>query len=98
MLMSKKQFTPYMDLLQNSFVEKNLQQVMCKFIISIDWQGYVYDCDFNQMLELPIQNEHQPIHISSYHPVKNSRIPIQVAGHCYACTAGNGSSCGGSLS
>jgi radical SAM/Cys-rich protein len=98
MLMSKKEFSPYMDLLQESFVEQNLHQVMCKFIISIDWQGYVYDCDFNQMLGLAIKNGQQPIHISHYHPENNRHIPVQVAGHCYACTAGSGSSCGGTLS
>jgi len=98
MLMSKKEFSPYMTLLKTSFKEENLHQVMCKFIISVDWQGYVYDCDFNQMLNLPILNEHQSIHISKYHPEKNRHIPIQVAGHCYACTAGNGSSCSGTLS
>jgi radical SAM/Cys-rich protein len=98
MLMSKNEFSPYMDLLKNSFVEKNLDQVMCKFIISVDWQGYVYDCDFNQMLDLPIQNNQQSIHISEYHPENNRHIPIQVAGHCFACTAGSGSSCGGALS
>jgi radical SAM/Cys-rich protein len=98
LLMSKKQFAPYMELLQTSFVEKNLQQVMCKFIISIDWQGYVYDCDFNQMLDLPIKDRHQAIHICKYDPQMGQDIPIQVAGHCYACTAGDGSSCTGSLS
>jgi len=98
MLISKNEFFPYMDLLQTSFVEKNLEQVMCKFIISIDWQGYVYDCDFNQMLDLPIINRQQRMHISDYHPENNRHIPIQVAGHCYACTAGSGSSCGGTLS
>jgi len=66
MLMSKKEFSPYMTLLKTSFKEENLHQVMCKFIISVDWQGYVYDCDFNQMLNLPILNEHQSIHISKY--------------------------------
>ncbi|MFK5985310.1 MAG: arsenosugar biosynthesis radical SAM protein ArsS [Pseudomonadota bacterium] len=98
MLMSKKEFIPYMTLLQDSFVEKNLQQVMCKFIISVDWKGYIYDCDFNQMLDLPIQYKQHPLHISDYHPEGNQHIPIQVAGHCYACTAGSGSSCGGALS
>ncbi|MFK5892140.1 MAG: arsenosugar biosynthesis radical SAM protein ArsS, partial [Pseudomonadota bacterium] len=90
MLMSKNEFSPYMDLLKTSFVEKNLEQLMCKFIISIDWQGYVYDCDFNQMLDLPIVNNQQRLHISEYHPEDNRHIPIQVAGHCYACTAGSG--------
>jgi radical SAM/Cys-rich protein len=98
MLMSKNQFNPYMDLLQTSFVEENLDQVMCKFIISIDWQGYVYDCDFNQMLDLPIKDRHQSLHIREYDPQTYQSIPIQVAGHCYACTAGSGSSCTGALS
>ncbi len=98
MLISKNEFSSYMDLLQTSFVKKNLDQVMCKFIISVDWQGYVYDCDFNQMLDLPIRNNQQAFHINEYHPENNQHIPVQVAGHCYACTAGRGSSCGGALS
>ncbi len=98
MLMSKKEFFPYMDLLQSSFVNKNLDSVMCKSIVSIDWQGYIYDCDFNQMLDLPISENQNKFHIRDYHPGNNIDIPIQVAGHCYACTAGSGSSCGGALS
>src|SRR5690606_25938649 len=53
-LVSKGQFEPYMRLLRESFHAQNLESVMCRSLISVDWQGWVYDCDFNQMLGLPL--------------------------------------------
>ncbi len=97
MLLSKGKFDDYMNLLQASYQAKNLEAVMCLSLLSVDWLGYVYDCDFNQMLSLPIEKNEQKIHISDYHPQIDQQLAIKVSGHCYACVAGNGSSCGGSL-
>ncbi|MDH5516272.1 MAG: arsenosugar biosynthesis radical SAM protein ArsS [Gammaproteobacteria bacterium] len=97
-LLSKGEFEPYMSLLKTSFSASNLQTVMCKDLISIDWQGYLYDCDFNQMLELPLLIDGQKTHISQLDPGQLEDNDIVIADHCYGCTAGQGSSCGGALS
>ena len=97
-LISKGQFNAYLKLLQESFHEENLAAVMCRNLISVDWQGYVYDCDFNQMLGLPLR-------IAGRSRVKLADLigrdlvgnPIAVKDHCFGCTAGQGSSCGGAL-
>ncbi len=101
-LISKGEFGQYMQLLQDSFQPQNLQQLMCKNTLSIDWQGFVYDCDFNQMLQLPLGNATQKTHLSDL--LKPSSTGQTLAGqtiktlqHCYGCTAGQGSSCGGAL-
>ena len=98
-LVSTGQFDDYMALLKQAFRAENLQTVMCKSLISIDWQGYVYDCDFNQMLDMPLQttNHRRPL-IKDLLNTDFSQLPIQIADHCYGCTAGQGSSCGGALS
>ncbi|RKZ46737.1 MAG: radical SAM protein [Candidatus Parabeggiatoa sp. nov. 3] len=97
-LISKGEFKSYMQLLRDAYREENLETVMCRNLISIDWQGYVYDCDFNQMLGLPLhlQSSRQR-HISELLKVDLKGNPIIVADHCYGCTAGQGSSCGGAL-
>ena len=98
-LISKGQFGEYMDLLKSSHQDANLQTVMCRSLISIDWQGYVYDCDFNQMLGLPLEYNNRPrSHISELDVKKIEGLAIVIADHCYGCTAGQGSSCGGALS
>ncbi len=98
MLISKGQFEGYMQLLRDNFSEANLQSVMCRSLISIDWQGYVYDCDFNQMLDLPAPLSDKPkTHIQELIARDISGRNIIVKDHCYACTAGQGSSCGGAL-
>jgi len=98
MLISKGQFNSYMSLLRSSYNESNLQSVMCRNLISIDWQGFVYDCDFNQMLELPLRYGARPrTHIRDLINVDIEGLPIVVKDHCYGCTAGQGSSCGGAL-
>ena len=76
--------------------QKTLENVMCKSLISIDYNGYVYDCDFNQMLNIPLSNE--KLHISSIDRKFYTEKAIATADHCYGCTAGSGSSCGGTLS
>jgi radical SAM/Cys-rich protein len=98
-LISKGQFDDYMTLLQTAHQDANLATVMCRTLISIDWQGYVYDCDFNQMLKLPIQNVCDgKTHLRDLIGKDISGSPIVVRGHCFGCTAGQGSSCGGALS
>ena len=98
MLISKGQFDDYMALLRASHNIANLKSVMCRNLISIDWQGYVYDCDFNQMLGLPLRKSARPrTHIKDLINVNIEGWPIVVKDHCYGCTAGQGSSCGGAL-
>lgn len=97
-LISKGQFEAYMDLLVQSFVPANLDSVMCRSLISIDWKGYVYDCDFNQMLGLPLeQGDRLRSHLTDLMGHDLTGNPIVVRDHCYGCTAGQGSSCGGAL-
>ena len=97
-LVSKGKFDAYMALLRDAHQDENLSAVMCRSLISIDWQGYVYDCDFNQMLDLPTRLEQKTrLHISELQADDLAGSPISVADHCYGCTAGQGSSCGGAL-
>ena len=98
MLISKGRFDEYMTLLRNAYQESNLDGVMCRSLLSVDWQGFVYDCDFNQMLGLPLYEGHRPrTHLSQLEVGALEGLPIRVADHCYGCTAGQGSSCGGAL-
>jgi radical SAM/Cys-rich protein len=98
MLISKGQFEHYIDLLKNAYLPENLESVMCRSLISVDWRGYVYDCDFNQMLELPLYWKNRPrTHIKQLIGADLIDNPITVKDHCYGCTAGQGSSCGGAL-
>jgi radical SAM/Cys-rich protein len=97
-LISKGQFNAYMTLLQDSYREENLEQVMCRTLLSVDWQGYVYDCDFNQMLELPARfDRRRRTRLADLVGKDLAGRPIVVADHCFGCTAGQGSSCGGAL-
>jgi radical SAM/Cys-rich protein len=98
-LISKGKLDSYLQLLRDAHNDENLETVMCRNLMSVDWQGYVYDCDFNQMLGLPL-HWHTPTqrHISELLEVNLEGNPIVVAEHCYGCTAGQGSSCGGALS
>jgi len=97
-LISTGQFNDYMVLLQTAHKNENLQTVMCRSLVSVDWQGYLYDCDFNQMLDLPIQlaNIKRP-HLRDILNQDVSGTSIVVRDHCYGCTAGQGSSCSGAL-
>ena len=94
-LLAKGQFDEYMNLLKQSYQPENLEQVMCKSLLSVDWQGYVYDCDFNQMLDMPLTGNNT--HLSQLLEQMPEAMPISVADHCYGCTAGQGSSCTGVL-
>jgi hypothetical protein len=71
---------------------------MCRTLISVDWQGFVYDCDFNQMLGLPLAIEGRArTRLSQLQGSELAGNGIEVRDHCYGCTAGQGSSCGGAL-
>ncbi len=103
-LISKGKFEDYMRLLKENFASANLESVMCKDMISVDWQGFLYDCDFNQLLDLPLGTRadgHEALtnrpHLRDLLAQDPSGQPIRVADHCYGCTAGQGSSCGGAL-
>jgi radical SAM/Cys-rich protein len=97
-LIAKGEFDHYLDLLRNAHLDANLDHVMCRNLISVDWRGYVYDCDFNQMLDLPLRHSaRERVHLLDLLDADIEGAPIQVAGHCYGCTAGQGSSCGGAL-
>jgi radical SAM/Cys-rich protein len=97
-LISKGQFEHYMSVLKNAYQPQNLESVMCRTLISVDWRGYVYDCDFNQMLALPLAHKGRPrTHLRQLSGANLAGSPIVVKDHCYGCTAGQGSSCGGAL-
>ena len=97
-LISKGRFASYMQLLKEAYSEANLDVVMCRSLVSVDWQGYLYDCDFNQMLGLPIVDAGKPrLHLKDLLSRNLAGHPIVVMDHCYGCTAGQGSSCGGAL-
>ena len=104
MLLAKGQYDDYMELLKGSYNEDNHASVMCRSLISVDWQGFLFDCDFNQMLDLPMQgrspliaSDRQKTHITELVDQELMAASIVTGEHCYGCTAGQGSSCGGSL-
>ncbi len=111
MLLAKGEYDTYMQLLKNNYRAENVDTLMCRRLLSVDWQGYLYDCDFNQMLDLPINSGNKVLkrqqaligsdklrpHLRDLLTTDFSAQSIVVGEHCYACTAGQGSSCGGSL-
>jgi radical SAM/Cys-rich protein len=97
-LISKGEFDDYMQLLKDTHQDENLAGVMCRSLLSVDWQGFVYDCDFNQMLDIPMQiDARRRLHLSALTGIDLEGCAIRVADHCYGCTAGQGSSCAGAL-
>jgi radical SAM/Cys-rich protein len=110
-LLSKGEFENYMQLLKSAYLSENLKSVMCRSILSVDWEGYVYDCDFNQMLDIPMElkdtqlqtklliasDKPKTLHLSAILNANLLGSDIATADHCYGCTAGQGSSCGGAL-
>ena len=97
-LVTKGEFDGYLQLLQDAHLDANLDGVMCRSLISVDWRGYVYDCDFNQMLDLPLSfGAGERVHLATLLDADLAGNPVRVAGHCFGCTAGQGSSCGGAL-
>ena len=98
MLVTRGEFESYLGLLKDAHLDANLGGVMCRSLLSVDWRGYVYDCDFNQMLDLPMaRRQNRRVHLADLLDSTIDGNPIRVAGHCYGCTAGQGSSCGGAL-
>lgn len=95
-LISRGQFNDYMLLLKENFSDANAANVMCRNLVSVDWQGYLYDCDFNQQLGLGLPGEGRP-HLRDLLRTDLQGKSIRVADHCHGCTAGQGSSCGGAL-
>lgn len=90
------QLDSYLSLLVENFNPCTVSNLMCKTLISVDWQGKVYDCDFNQMLEMPLAGDkHQALWEIDIDALED--MPIAIDKHCYGCTAGAGSSCGGAL-
>jgi radical SAM/Cys-rich protein len=97
-LVRKGEYEGYLQTLRLAHQDANLEQVMCRSLISVDWQGFLYDCDFNQMLRIPLAGTGRPhSHIRDLDPAALVDGQIAVADHCYGCTAGQGSSCGGAL-
>ena len=96
-LMAHDQYHSYMGLLRDNYDASNLDSVMCRSLISVDWQGRVYDCDFNQMLDLPLSDQNDVFTLTRLHESSPIGRKINVGEHCYACTAGQGSSCSGAL-
>ena len=96
-LVSKGSFDAYMELLKNSYQPHNLAGVMCRSTVSVDYQGWLSDCDFNQQLGLPLGTSGLKRHLRDLLKTRLDEQAIRVAGHCYGCTAGQGSSCGGAL-
>ena len=92
-LVSQDKFNSYMKLLKSSFSEKAIENVMCKELISIDYNGNVFDCDFNQMLKMNLSGKET--HITKINKKYLYNREISTGDHCYGCTAGSGSSCGG---
>ncbi len=84
----------YMQRLIQAFNPRAAASVMCRSMLSVDWQGYLYDCDFNQMLELPV-NSGAPRHLRNFDIQVLAARRVVTDSHCFGCTAGAGSSCGG---
>jgi radical SAM/Cys-rich protein len=97
-LISKGTFNGYMDTLKKAYRPENLPGVMCKTLVSVDWQGNLYDCDFNQQLQWPQRDgKGRALTLNDLLVGELDTSAIHVGDHCYGCTAGQGSSCGGAL-
>lgn len=105
-LLAHNQYDDYLSLLKDNYASENLESVMCRDLISVDWQGNLYDCDFNQMLDIPMRDNSvtenqiklvEKKHLRDLLQSDYASNAIRVADHCYACTAGQGSSCSGAL-
>jgi radical SAM/Cys-rich protein len=97
-LLAQNQYVQYMDLLRDNFSDTNMETLMCRRMVSVDWRGYLYDCDFNQMLDLPVLTSDRRLHIRDLLCAASLEgNPIVTGEHCYGCAAGQGSSCGGAL-
>jgi len=95
-LIESGNYDDYMERLANAFNPTAAAGVMCRYTLSVGWDGTLYDCDFNQMLDLPV-NHGTPQHIRDFDPARLHSRRIVTGNHCYGCTAGAGSSCGGAV-
>ena len=96
-LVSNGGFDAYLQLLRSAHRPGNLSGVMCRSLLSVGWEGEVFDCDFNQMLGMPQGGGASPVHLRDLLDAELAGRPIRVGDHCYGCTAGQGSSCGGAV-
>jgi radical SAM/Cys-rich protein len=96
-LLRRGKYEVYLEKLVQGFNPSTIDNLMCRSLLSVDWNGFIYDCDFNQMLDLAISEKDARVHISQLIDDLLADRAIQTANHCYGCTAGCGSSCGGSL-
>lgn len=94
-LIASENYEEYMHTLVEAFNPVAAENVMCTNTLSVSWEGYLYDCDFNQMLELKVASNHQ--HIRDFNLNALEKRKIHLSQHCYGCTAGAGSSCQGSI-
>ncbi len=94
-LIESGNYDSYMEELVNAFNPMTLDGLMCRNTISVSWDGYLYDCDFNQMLDLKVANRRQHLDDFDLEDLSNRKIVLNQ--HCYGCTAGAGSSCGGEI-
>lgn len=95
-LVESGNYLGYMERLANAYNPAAAGSVMCRYTLSVGWDGMLYDCDFNQMLDLPVQHD-APAHIRDFAPARLHHRQITTRNHCYGCTAGAGSSCGGTV-
>ncbi len=95
-LVESGNYEGYMERLANAFNPAAAAGVMCRYTLSVSWDGRLYDCDFNQMLDLPVDHG-APSHIRNFDLAQLHRRQITIRNHCYGCTAGSGSSCGGAV-
>lgn len=96
-LVRRQKYAEYMHKLVNHFNSATIEGLMCRSLVSVDWNGFLFDCDFNQMLDLPIEVSRKRLHISQVTDEDLLGLPIATDNHCFGCTAGCGSSCTGSL-
>jgi radical SAM/Cys-rich protein len=103
-LISKGGFNAYVQLLKDAHSDANLDGVMCRTTVSVSYTGHLFDCDFNQMLGMPLSTQTrrkaalgEPLHLRDLLTQSLDGEPIAIADHCFGCTAGQGSSCGGAL-
>jgi len=99
-LKRNNQLADYQQLLKDNYNPETIDGLMCRDTINVSWQGEVFDCDFNQMMKLPLcsSDSDEPLYLWDIDPEVFEQIPIRTGNHCYGCTAGKGSSCGGALS
>jgi radical SAM/Cys-rich protein len=95
-LIESENYEGYMQRLANAFNSVAAAGVMCRYTLSVGWDGTLYDCDFNQMLDLPVGSG-TPRHIRNFNLAELQQREIVTGNHCYGCTAGSGSSCGGAV-